>query len=768
MTPFWSRPALGPLLILAGVAAVLFWPAVSLQGVYFIGDANHYLPRLAWVADHLRAGRFPLWNPHLSLGTPMFSGFYPLHQLFFLVLPAGPAYNYDIVFHILLGATGMFALARSWGQSRSGALLAGIVYGFGGFTLGHIQHLVILVGLAWIPVTFVCAERFFETLAPRAIALGAASVGLAVLGGQPQIVAYGLLALGAYAAVRLAQRWRTDRGSFTRVLSGLAAMIVLGLLLGAVFVLPFSEWINFISVEEHFKSALFAKGSGPAIFPLYPGQLIRFVAPFWSGGSGWRPQMGSSLVECALYLGLLPVALAPLGVTRRNWRALFLMGLAAVAVLMALGPHGPLYPLLADVPILTSGRTPLRYMALVQFAVALLAGFGLDAVADGKRRRAAAVMVAVLLAAAIAIVGVSRGDGRPPVFPGGRPDALTLSQPDTLVLLGTLVGCAALVVLLAYARVRGAVALALGFVVADLTYFESQLVFNTVGPMAIYTDNGTAAAIRRDGAEPPRFYSWASYNVSGPTLLYENRDVAGYVAHSGEALIGAMAMRFGLQNFTGSSLDSPEQQDLFSVVGRRGVFDSRSATLVGIYGGCYVIGGTKIAAPELRLVRAGDVNVYRNDVALPRAFLAATARTVANDRAAFAVVKRPDFDPRAEVVIEDTAPDYPTSPDPRASPEASITVDEPDRVVVDASVDRPAWLVLNDSFAPGWRVTVDGRPERVFRANAFVRAVPVPVGRHRVEFAYAPVSVRKGAAISLAALLAVAALVLHRRGPPLA
>jgi len=71
--------------------------------------------------------------------------------------------------------------------------------------------------------------------------------------------------------------------------------------------------------------------------------------------------------------------------------------------------------------------------------------------------------------------------------------------------------------------------------------------------------------------------------------------------------------------------------------------------------------------------------------------------------------------------------------------------------------------VLNDTFAPGWRADVDGEPAPVFRANALVRAVPVDAGRHRVEFAYAPGSVRAGAAVSFVALLATGVLVFHPR-----
>jgi uncharacterized membrane protein YfhO len=92
--------------------------------------------------------------------------------------------------------------------------------------------------------------------------------------------------------------------------------------------------------------------------------------------------------------------------------------------------------------------------------------------------------------------------------------------------------------------------------------------------------------------------------------------------------------------------------------------------------------------------------------------------------------------------------------------------DEPDRVVVTTVAERPAWLVLNDTYGPGWRASIDGRPAPLFRANALVRAVPVPAGRHEVGFAYRPASVRVGAAVSIAALAIVATLALAPFGRP--
>ena len=69
---------------------------------------------------------------------------------------------------------------------------------------------------------------------------------------------------------------------------------------------------------------------------------------------------------------------------------------------------------------------------------------------------------------------------------------------------------------------------------------------------------------------------------------------------------------------------------------------------------------------------------------------------------------------------------------------AVITSFEPEHVVLEVEASAPALLVLAEAWYPGWRATVDGDPAAVYPANGWMRAVPVPVGRHRVADVGAP------------------------------
>jgi hypothetical protein len=71
-----------------------------------------------------------------------------------------------------------------------------------------------------------------------------------------------------------------------------------------------------------------------------------------------------------------------------------------------------------------------------------------------------------------------------------------------------------------------------------------------------------------------------------------------------------------------------------------------------------------------------------------------------------------------------------------------------------ADYKERGWLAFNETFAPGWRAWVDGKPKTVFRAYGLFMAVPVgEAGLHRVEFRYEPTAFRLGLFVTLATLM---------------
>jgi hypothetical protein len=163
------------------------------------------------------------------------------------------------------------------------------------------------------------------------------------------------------------------------------------------------------------------------------------------------------------------------------------------------------------------------------------------------------------------------------------------------------------------------------------------------------------------------------------------------------------------------------------------------------------------------------VRSYRLPAALGRAWIVPAARTVSSDEALAALVD-PTFNPTAEVLLEsssgDQQPPLSTHSSPTSTEYRIALHDAPNGVTIDVYVDTPGYLVVADTWYPGWQAKVNGEPVDILRANYGFRAVWLGAGEHMVEMAYRPATVSVGVVISLISLtsLAVGMLVKRRQG----
>ena len=157
---------------------------------------------------------------------------------------------------------------------------------------------------------------------------------------------------------------------------------------------------------------------------------------------------------------------------------------------------------------------------------------------------------------------------------------------------------------------------------------------------------------------------------------------------------------------------------------------------------------------RFRLVHSGDVKIYENLDVLGRAFLVHQGTVAPNDEAALARMQDPAFDPAAEVVLsEGEALVHGAEAGPEEAESVRVVEYAPERVEVEVVARAPAYLVLSDAWYPGWKVTIDGAPVPLYRADLLFRAVAVPAGTHHVLFTFRPVSLYIGAGLSLAGLV---------------
>lgn len=247
------------------------------------------------------------------------------------------------------------------------------------------------------------------------------------------------------------------------------------------------------------------------------------------------------------------------------------------------------------------------------------------------------------------------------------------------------------------------------------------------------------------------------------TLRVLSRDAAYEFAH---ATVDVATVSDGTASFAVTPFPSEWGRDFYvSLEADAPVALGRSAD------GPLALQAFYLPRPDL-VFEDGRTRVYANPGAFARAWVVGQAEVADSAESALtAVVAAQDALDR-RVIIEPgrtPLPDWaPTDPAAAGVP-GSVRVDavSNNRLRLHAELDAPGYVVVADNFYPGWRARVDGAPAPLYRANAVMRAVPLPAGSHTVEMVFRPPDFFAGAAVSAVTLLGVGvALAADRRRRP--
>jgi len=149
--------------------------------------------------------------------------------------------------------------------------------------------------------------------------------------------------------------------------------------------------------------------------------------------------------------------------------------------------------------------------------------------------------------------------------------------------------------------------------------------------------------------------------------------------------------------------------------------------------------------------RGSTAIVYRNNLAMQRAYLVPNVQVIPNTDSALAFLKIKGWNPHSVAVVDrPLGVEMPTS---MLVSQTEITEKKPDKVVIRTTANRPALLVLADVYAHGWKAWVDDKPTPIAIANIAFRGVPVTAGTHTVRFEFDPDDLRTGRTISMVLFL---------------
>ena len=166
-----------------------------------------------------------------------------------------------------------------------------------------------------------------------------------------------------------------------------------------------------------------------------------------------------------------------------------------------------------------------------------------------------------------------------------------------------------------------------------------------------------------------------------------------------------------------------------------------AATLVDSQEGVFM----PITMGKYRLVHSGDVKIYENLDVTPRAFLVNQWIEQPDVESSIEFMADPFFDHEKSATVIGLSGGS-TSTGGLSSIE--FVEYEPEIIKLSVASDDGGFLVLTDAYYPGWEAFIGGERTEIYQTDGYFRGLPVPPGRHIVEFRFEPQSLSVGLAMT--------------------
>jgi hypothetical protein len=747
-----------------------------------------FLPWRQFAAKEFHAGHLPLWNPYCGWGKPFAADpqtavFYPLHLLF-NILPAAWALKISWALHLWIAAASMFALARYWKLEIVPALIAAVSFAFGTLLIAYLEFFSEFTTAVWGPLVLLLACRlvdycclnaparsgrqFFRGSSRRAAML-ALVLALQYLAGHPEAFMQTLLMAGLLIVIR-SLHWKSWAGfAKASALFFLAGLAVLAL------VLP-----QFLSTWELVHHSERATGFDPEIgsASVHPKQLLGLLVPFLFGRPGYMDcYWAESIFEFwagTCYVGVLPLVLAGFaslyfrGSDNRagapKFLLLFCLATILFGLLMAFGQYTPVYKFLFDhAPIFNRLRWPSKYLLWVLYGLALLGGLGYQAIFDfgeslraSRKRRWIAGAAGLVLALSAGGYVLARND--PNVFHWLAGSNFNIAAANSQATLADCAWALAFLVLsltVMLVRLNRPVGVRWPDVAAIMILFVNLLfISRQVQPVmgdSIYRDGPLFPPDQTTGLRANRVHS----QYGNQMILYGCRD-EGLFKWAHQAGVGDSWLPSGIYQTWQGGIKVARYQEFLACLSAADSGE-RIADLAGVH---YLFKG-EMMHRILWFNAPRNIVITERTNCLPRAYLVSHWTELRDPAQILSRLSSALFNPRREAVIEPGNDDarLPADAISPASSAGAGTVagaeavdsftDNLNRVEIDTRVAQKSLLVLNDTWYPGWKASVDGRDRRIFRANYLFRGVFLEPGQHKIVFTYEPWQFRYGVWVSV-------------------
>ncbi|MFC2015960.1 YfhO family protein [Chloroflexota bacterium] len=713
---------------------VFFWQVLTPNPLnrrwFAAGDfTDQFYAFRTFQSQELWSGRLPMWNPHTFSGSPFLADiqsavYYPIGLL--VILLAGKsglpliAVEIEVILHYFLASIFVFLFVKNLTKNRLAGLVSGIVYAYGSYLTSYPKlQMAILEGQTWVPLALLSIH--LATKAARSsgtnigwkrasawLALGGVALGLCALAGHAQTFLLAAYTVVAYMLFSFFPVWRAAEG---RRKLGMAAQMLIfplvGLGIAAAQLLPSLEYMV-LSTRAQIG---FNQAGGGFLY----SDLLALLLP------GLR----------VIYLGILPLILAILGLILKRSRDTAFWGiLALLALLLSLGARTSLFRFFyLFVPGFRLFQGQERALQIFSLAAAVLAGYGMAVLVrpmTHKTKHTFARFCRWLVLANVAAVALALSAYWGAVYLAPPESGQVNDLLERSVMLVLMLGLSTGVLWLRLGRcLRGGwlALLVIPLIVLDL--------------FSLNAGRDLQRARARDRFEDTPLVSFLQ-EQAGPFRVWHEDD-----------LPGNFGCVWGIEETWGiSPLYLQRYGDLL-----RALPDVRARTLLNVE--YAVTSGPDLADGELVEAHSDpEKDSYLHRIREPgqAAYVVYSAEVEADDAAALGRLASPDFDPRHSVILSED-PGLTLTGDGQAV--VQILERAPNRLSLQVETSADGILVLSEVYYPGWVATVDDRSSAILRADTTLRSIPLVAGSHHVELVYRSWTVVVGLALTALTLVLV-------------
>jgi hypothetical protein len=696
------------------------------------------------------------------------------------------------------GAAGTFLYCRLIGVGRYGSFVAALLYvlcteNASLINAGHIQK---LEAICWFPWVFLFLEKAFRSGRLIHYSLAALILAIQFFHMHWQISFYSCLAMGMYWCWHVAGRFLAEQGAYGRQFGRdfLLALVLVALFFSTI-AMSFAPLVSWSQQSERGDAVTSAAGGSSATntdkgigydegmsWSLPPEEILTFFVPGLFGYSrqegGDVPAPGQAyywgrmrFTQTNDYLGLLPWLLLPLPlIFRRDRYTWFFTFLMAATLIMALGKYTFVYRFMFEhLPAFSKFRVPKMILFLFAFGASVLAGRGIDILAEGISERKQFGWWLGWCGGVVALVGllgigISLGGQTVADLMGEYITAPTRYQSGNQLIdtrygfmireciVACIFGSLYLALFFAWFRkwlpTRVLLPLLAILLLGDLWRVDDR--FFVVTPLPQVEGKAT----KNDIVEflRPRIDHYRMEPFDGQNAhFYEDNgfaDVSAYVT------ISERRYKEYLDSFSLMST-MPDIMNLKYIIIPAAEFAAQKESLTAKYTPVFISANGSV--------------ILENRTVLPKAWLVPSVAVVADPRQQLAIMStEPTFNP-ARIALVESQPPLSLAPYNQAinSGSARLVMYTPNRIVITATVNANAMMVLGEKYYRWWYARVDGKPTEIYPVDHILRGVYLTPGIHTVDFVFDPLPFKVGKYLTLSSFVFFACLLgrewLHRR-----